>query len=44
MTTMITSEKTTLFEIMITNKQTKKQTNNFFAKANFFNCHDDNDK
>ena len=35
MTTMITSEKTTLFEIMITNKQTKKtKTNKYIVKTN----------
>ena len=47
MTTMITSENTTLFKIMITNKQTnkqtKKQTNKYFAKANVFYCNDDYD-
>ena len=32
MTTMITSAKTTLFEIMITNKQINKQTNTYIEK------------
>ena len=34
MTTMITSAKTTLFEIMITNKQINKQTNKYIEKTN----------
>ena len=34
MTTMITSAKTTLFEIMITNKQINKQTNTYIEKMN----------
>ena len=46
-TTMITSAKMTLFEIMITNKQTNKQTykqNKYIAKANvFFYCNDNYD-
>ena len=34
MTSMITKAKTTLFEIMITNKQINKQTNKYIVKTN----------
>ena len=34
MTTMITSAKTTFFEIMITKKQINKQTNTYIEKMN----------
>ena len=34
MTTMITSAETTLFEIMITNKQKNNKTNKYLAKMN----------
>ena len=43
MTTMITSAKTTLFEIVITKKQINKQTNKYIAKANVFYCYDEYD-